>query len=169
MRPWLRLTLILMTVGGGFAGFAVTLQSLLNSLSAPPLNLFLTLLFAGLYAFVVASGLWFTHDPKRTDLLLAALAIQIPSISYSSFVYLFSAGLVWIISISGPEKDNTVGVHVGWEMYFGGSWKVSIRDGNPLRIGVNLVALTLFLLLWKAGQPSAPPAPDSQGVYDPSS
>src|SRR5215831_17858454 len=28
MKPWLRLTLITMTVGGGFTGVAVTLQSL---------------------------------------------------------------------------------------------------------------------------------------------
>ena len=59
MKPWLRLTLITMTVGGGFAGFVSTLQSLFNSLRASTLNLLLTVVFMGLYAFVTASGLLF--------------------------------------------------------------------------------------------------------------
>jgi len=157
-----------MAVGGGFTGLAITLQSLFNSFGGPPLNLLLTLVFVGLYALVVVSGLLFAHDSTRTGPLLAALAIQVPSISSSSFVYQFAAGLAGIISISSPEKENTAGAHYGWELFLGGSWRVSFGHGNPLGVGVNVVPLTLLLLLWKAAQTSSGetwPSRNSFGRY----
>ena len=154
MKPWIRLTLVAMTVGGGFAGFAFTLQSLLSSLSAPILNIALTLIFLGLYGFVVVSGLMFVHDARRTDLLVAALAIQIPSISSSVFTYRFAAGLEAVVSIGQPESANLLGVHFGWNLLIGASWNVAFHGDHPLIFGVNCGALGMLLLLLRAQQPS---------------
>ena len=52
MKPWLRLTLITVTVGGGFTGIAITLQSLLAAQNQPPVNYVLMLGFMALFAFV---------------------------------------------------------------------------------------------------------------------
>jgi hypothetical protein len=152
MKPWLRLTLITMTVGGGFAGFVSTLQSLFNSLRASTLNLLLTVVFMGLYAFVTASGLLFVHDPTRTGPLLAALAIQIPAISSSVIVYKFAAGLETFVSVGGSEQKNAMGVHFDWDLLLGGSWRFALQQDNPLRVGVNVAALAFLLLLWRTLQ-----------------
>lgn len=92
MQPWLRLTLITMTVGGGFAGFVGTLQSLFNSPGVSTFKLVLILIFMGLYVFVTVCGLLYVNDPGRTGPLVAALALQIPWISSPLIVYKFAAG-----------------------------------------------------------------------------
>lgn len=86
MKPWLRLALITMTVGGGFTGVVVNLQALFNSPGASILKLVLDLIFMGLYVFVCVSGLMFVHNPSRRGPLVAALAVQIPWISSSLIV-----------------------------------------------------------------------------------
>jgi hypothetical protein len=154
IRPWLRLTLVAMAVGGGFAGFVSTLQSLFNSPGASTLNILLTLVFMGLYGFVTASGLLFVHDPRRTGPLVVALAIQVPSISSSVIVYKFAAGLETFVSVGGSEQQNSVGVHFGWDLLLGGTWRFALQHDNPLRVGVNLAALALLFLLWRTLQPT---------------
>ena len=135
MKPWLRLTLVTMTVGGGFAGVAGTLQSLFNSPGASALNLMLILVFLGLYVFVIISGLLFVHDPTRTGLLLAALAIQIPSISSSLVVYKFAAGLEAFINVGGLGKDSTTGAHLDWNLLLGSSWRFAFQQSNSRALG----------------------------------
>jgi len=66
MKTWLRLTVVVMTVGGGFAGFTGILQTLFQSHSLRPLNLLLMVLFLGLYGYVTVSGLVFVYEPRRT-------------------------------------------------------------------------------------------------------
>ena len=154
MKPWLRLILVTMTVGGGFAGFVSTLQSLFNSPHMSTVNLLLTVAFMGLYAFVTTSGLLFVQNPRRTGPLLAALAIQIPSISSSLILYKFAAGLEMFVSLGGPERENTMGVQFGWDLLLGGSWAVDLLHDHPLRVGVNIAALLPFLLLWRTLQPT---------------
>jgi hypothetical protein len=79
MKPWLRLTLITATVGGGFTGIAVTVQALLNPQNQSPL--LLMGFFLALFTYVTVSGLIFVQNPERKRPLIAALAIQIPWIS----------------------------------------------------------------------------------------
>jgi len=102
MKTWLRLTLITMTVGGGFAGVILTIQSLLDSGSRGPVHLVLLAGFLALYAFVTACGLLFVHDPSRLRPLLVALAIQIPWVSTPLVVYKFAAGSHVVLTVGGP-------------------------------------------------------------------
>jgi hypothetical protein len=159
MKPWIRLTLITMTVGGGFAGFAGTLQSLFHSSGASTLNLVLMVVFMGLYVFVAASGLLFVHDPTRTGPLLAALAIQIPSISSSIIVYKFAAGLEAFIIIGSTERERTIGAYLGWDLLLGSSWRFAVQHDNPLRVGVNVAALAILALLWQTLRPATAMTP----------
>lgn len=153
MKRWIRLTLIGMTVGGGFSGISSTLQSRLNSPQPSAPNIVLIVIFMGLYAFVTASGLLFAHDPTRTGPLFAALAIQVPSISSSGVVYSFSAGLQAFISFGRLEKENAIGVHADFRL--GSSWRFALQHDNPVRVGVNLVALAILILLWRTLQHSS--------------
>jgi hypothetical protein len=152
MKAWLRLTIVTITVGGGFTGIALTfpvLQSHWSSQSPRLANLFLILLFLVLNACVTASGLLFVHDPSRIFPLIAALAVQIPSISSSLFVYKFAAGLALVFSIDGPAKSAGNGIRLGSEFVLGNRWTISLSGEHPFSLGVNLVALATLILLWR--------------------
>lgn len=161
MKPWIRLILIVVTVGGGFSGFARTLEALFDSSGASTLNQLLKVVFLGLYAFVAASGLFFVQHPTRTGPLRAALAIQIPSISSSLVVFKFAAGLAAFLNLGGFERRNA-GLNIGWELRLGSSWSFSLQQDKPLRVGVNLAALAILVLLWRAVQPAGSIRPQKQ-------
>jgi phosphoglycerol transferase MdoB-like AlkP superfamily enzyme len=167
MKTWLRLTLITMTVGGGFAGIAVTLQALFNSPVASTLNLLAMIVFLGLYVFVTISGLIFVHDPKRTGPLMAALAIQIPSVSSSFIVYKFAVGVRAFLMVSGSEGPNTPAVRLSWDFFLGSSWTFSLLRDKPPGIGVNVAALAILAYSWQAlrsgGDQPSPTQPESEG------
>ncbi len=153
MKPWLRLTLITTTVGGGFTGFAATfraLQSGLSSHSQPTLNLLTMVLFLILNAGVTASGLSFVYDPNRTEGLIASLAIQIPCISTSLITYRFATGCELVLSITGPAKGEDLAFHLGWAYFLGSSWTLSISEERQFGLGVNVWALTMLVLLWRS-------------------
>lgn len=168
MKPWLRLTLITMTVGGGFTGVVLTLQLLFNSPGASTLNLLLMVTFMGLYVFVTVSGLIFVYDPQRTGPLVAALAIQIPWISSSLIVYKFAAGGQAFVMVGSSETPNTTGVHFGWEFLLGSSWRFALLQDKPLGIGVNLAALSILAVLWhtlrSGSHLTSPTRPESTGT-----
>jgi hypothetical protein len=150
MKPWLRLTLITITVGGGFAGLAATLQALFNSPGASTLNLLVMIVFMGLYAFVMVSGLIFVHDPRRTGPVVAALAIQIPWISSPLIVYKFAAGVQAFVMAGSPEKANSIGVHFYWDLLLGSSWRFAVLQDNSWGVGLNVAALAILAMSWQA-------------------
>lgn len=155
MKPWLRLTLITMTVGGGFAGFAITFQTLqtgLTSHNQPILNLLLMGIFLVLNAGVTFSGLLFVYDPHRTSLLFAALAIQIPSISSSLIAYRFATGFELVVSIKGPAKGEDLAFHLGSNFFLGSSWSLSFSSEHQFGLGINVVALIMLVLLRRSGR-----------------
>jgi hypothetical protein len=151
MKLWLRLALVTMTVGGGFAGFVSTLQSLFRS-GASTTNLVLTVLFVGFYACVTASGLLFVHDPTKNRPLVIVLMLQVPCISSSLIVYRFGAGFDLCTAVGGTENASRVEAGFFWDFMLGSRWRCVFGQESPLRIGVNVVALALLLLLWRARQ-----------------
>jgi hypothetical protein len=153
MKLWLRLTLITMTVGGGFAGFVLTFQTLqsgLTSHSQPPLNLLIMGIFLLLNAGVTVSGLLFVCDPHRTNPLIAALALQVPWISSSLIAYKFATGFELVLSVSGPAKGEDLAFHLGWAFFLGSSWSLSVSQEQQFGLGVNVWALTMLVLLWRS-------------------
>jgi hypothetical protein len=159
MKPWLRLTLITMTVGGGFTGFVLTLQALQSGLTShnqPALNLLTMGFFLLLNAGVTVSGLLFVCNPDRTNALFAALAIQVPWISSSLIAYRFATGFELVLSINGPAKGEDLAFHLGWAFFLGSSWSLSFSQEHQFGLGVNVWALTMLVLLWRSVQMSLP-------------
>lgn len=168
MRTWLRLALITMTVGGGFTGFVVTLQSFFGSLGQSPLNLLLMAVAIALYAFIFVSGLIFVHDPRRTKPLSVAFAIQIPWVSSPFLTYKLAAGSEAALSV-GNIEEGRVGVHLGADSLMGSTFAFNLLRGDRWIIGVNLIALTIFVLLLRFVQTPAPTVQTSSGApVDPS-
>ncbi|HLX82561.1 MAG TPA: hypothetical protein VKR59_01600 [Terriglobales bacterium] len=146
-----------MTVGGGFAGLTFTLQSLFTSLGHGFLNSLLMFVAVVLYAFVFVSGLIFAHDPHRTTPLSVALAIQVPWISSPFVTYEFGAGIQAALSVGNIEQGR-FGFHLGADSIVGCMFRFNLLQENRWTIGVNVVALTIFVLLWRATHTLAPNA-----------
>jgi hypothetical protein len=139
MKPWLRLTLITLTVGGGFTGFVGTLPSLLRHGSQQPV---LFLMFAGflaLYAFVAASGLLFIQNEKQILPLLIGFAVQVPWISSPVLAYQFTAGFNVSVGLFAGR--------LGWVVRLGGDWHCVLGQKAAWGAGVNLFALFIMGLL----------------------
>jgi hypothetical protein len=140
MKNWVRLSVIVMTVGGGFMGFCETLEYLLRIQSSRFAPYGLALVFLGLYAFVLYSGLLFVHDPRRTKPALIAFALQVPWVSSPFLAYEFSAGAEATAGWLGPAR----GVYS-----LGSQWHCNLFQKVPYGIGVNLFAVLMIgLLVW---------------------
>src|SRR5690242_8307557 len=158
MKTWLRLTAVAMTVGGGFAGFAVSLQTLLhpyNQKLPSPLSMIVVLV---LYGYVTVSGLIFVENPSRTAPILAALALQVPSVSSPVITYFFNSGLSLFVGIGYPQQAGAFAL-LRFDLFFGSSWRFSFFQDDHWRIGVNLIALILFISTWKIRQAICEQAP----------
>ncbi len=149
MRAWLRLTLIAATVGGGFMGFVICLQAMIEAKNQPAAFYALMLAFSALYAFVTSSGLVFAHAPDRTRLLSFALAVQVPWVSSPLLAYRFAAGIMLSVGLFGGQP--------GFLVRLGSDIQVNFFQELPWGIGVNVAALALFVLVQQSVRPPATP------------
>lgn len=154
------MTIVLMTVGGGFAGVLITADRLFHLNGHGAAYAIIIAIFFLLYAFVTASGLMFVHDPHRTRPVLVALALQIPWVSCPIFVYQFASGLYAVMTVGEPEVAGNIGFHLGWSAQFGSLFRVAGFQEIPWNLGVNLIAVLMFVLLRRSVQePSQTPLP----------
>jgi hypothetical protein len=158
MKQWLRLTLVTVTIGGGFTGVALTLQALLSAKEQSPFGYVLILVFLALFAFVTVSGVMFVHDPNQTSLLIASLALQIPWVSSPICAYKFAAGFQLCGALMGGRFSG--GIRLGSD------FQINLFQRLPWGIGVNFFALALLILLLRATRTPdnpVPPTPDAGG------
>ena len=153
MATWLRLTLVTMTVGGGFVGLVFTAQALTNPGAMRPQALLLVAGFAGLYAFVLVAGLLFVHNPRRVLPVVVAVTAQLPWVSSPLLAYRFTAGAhVTVGMIAGRVVVTT---------RLGSDFQFNLLQPVPVGGGINLVALLLLAFLIRGQSrpvtPSAPP------------
>jgi hypothetical protein len=150
MKSWLRLTLVTVTVGGGFAGVAMTLRSLPTAHSQPPIYYAFALAALALFTFVTISGLIFVHDSERTGLLIISLFIQIPWVSSPIIAYKLATGFqVSVVFIGGRFAG---GFHLGSDV------QLNLFRQFPWGVGINLFALVLLILLLRSAQVPARPS-----------
>jgi hypothetical protein len=142
MKSWLRLTLITVTVGGGFTGVAITLQALLERQGQPPLYYVFMLAFLALFAFVTVSGLVFVHHPERTGPMIVTLALQIPWVSSPIITYKLAAGFQVSVALIGGRFAG------GFRL--GSDFQINFFQQLPWGAGINLFALALLVLLLRA-------------------
>ena len=145
MKTWLRLTLIAMTVGGCFTGIALTFQALQTPRNRDLPNLEMLALLFALYTYVIGSGLVFVYDPQRTRPMMVALAMQIPRISSPLIIYKFCAGFEAFFDVKIAPPDP----RFEWQLFFGSRAQFAMLGEAPWSVGVNILALTMLLLLWK--------------------
>jgi hypothetical protein len=148
MALWFRLTSIVLTVGGGFAGIVGICQAVSARGVRHVGDLLLLLVFFALYAFVLAAGLVFAGYPRRTTLLVIAFSLQVPSFSSPVLGYCFGAGVSVTIGTLAGNPQCT--------FRLGSDFSGSVLQGHPWGAGLNIVALgALATLLWHRRVPVA--------------
>jgi hypothetical protein len=147
MKPWLRATLILLSIGGGFAGVSLSIPLFANANFGIALIIFVFIL---MYAFVAATGLLFALDERKTKPLCIALALQLPFLSSPLLIYKFGAGFLATLFMGGPSPADNIGFRVGWEWYFGAFWRFGLLENAPWTVGINIVPLVMLILLRRA-------------------
>lgn len=146
MKTWLRLTLVTLTVGGGFLGFVYTLPMFSSTLTA--LKFVEASCSLLLYSFVTVSGLIFVHDPDSTGPLFGALALQVPWVSSPVVLYHFSTGLKFVLKGTYPQDA----FNLGFEAFLGSTFRFDVAQAHPWGIGVNLVPIILIVIMVKSAR-----------------
>jgi len=140
MKTWLRLCLVTMTVGGGFAGFATIFQALFTpAIRDSSANMCIGLVFLALYGFVVLAGLAFVRNPQQLTLLVVALALQIPELFLPSFSYQFRSGFAVVAGIGEAGLTGTI--------YLGSQFACYFQQAFPWEMAINLPPIILLVLL----------------------
>jgi len=153
MKTWLRLTIVTMTVGGGFSGMALTSQFFLHPTGYQAQSAMMASLFA-LYAFVFVSGLLLVQNPQKTRLLIVALALQIPCILSPIIVYRFASGASVVLGVGTVE--GTSGFKLDASAGLGSNLEFNLMQGHRWSIGINFVALAILVLLLRSVRTPAP-------------
>jgi hypothetical protein len=157
MNIWTKRLLILLSIGGGFAGVNFML-ALISRQNVGVAHVLLIVAMIATYGFGIFAGFRLIEDEaKGLRLLRWFFVLQIPIISSAPFSYQltcgFGAGLTWIAN------------QVSFFWRFGSEMGVLISSGRPWGIGVNLFALAMFIWTGRImarrsnlDQPSAPMA-----------
>jgi hypothetical protein len=149
MKTWLRLLLVVSTVGGGFTGFSLAANGFSSFMEHGLATGLGGLTIMALYGFVTAAGLLFVYDSRRTRPMLAAIALQIPWVSLPVFEYHFAAASYIAITLVLPQGPGLIGTNVEWSALLGADCKfrfASVLEG-PSSVGINLFAVLLYVLL----------------------
>ena len=139
MRSWLRLTLLTMTIGGGFCGIATTWQLLFSPQIQGPGLATICAAFLLLNTFVLTSGLLFVNNPQKTMPLVISLALQVPMVSSPIIAYQVVTGLGVVTGMSDGNLFATVRLGSLWEFY--------LLQQHPWGIGLNLVPIFLLVAM----------------------
>jgi hypothetical protein len=139
MKTWFRWILLILSIGGGFTGFVLTIKELFHPQSKQIIYFILFCGFSSLYLFILIAGLIFADNPKKIKPLLLAFALQVPWVSSPIMAYRFSAGIHLTVGVIGGD------LRVLFRL--GSDWQFNLMQNLSWGIGVNVPALVLIFLL----------------------
>jgi hypothetical protein len=142
MKPWLRRTIGILTLGGSFVGVTVAFQFLLGG-TQPLVGNLITLAFVATYGWGVWVGLRLIEQaPRASDMGGIYWLLQVPQFSSPLAGYLFSSGTQLFV-------QYTVGASLGISWQLGSRFEYSLLEsGKPWTIGINLGALAIAFVLY---------------------
>jgi len=140
MNAWFRRLLLILTIGGGFAGVLLTIHSLPQGNKV--IGYISLLAFIGLYSYGIFVGFKLSEGPVPLEHLRVYFGLQIPFISSPLIAYRFCSGLSATVAIIQP------GLRGRWDYRLGSVWRFVIHSSAPWGVGINLVALVIVLLLY---------------------
>jgi len=137
---WLRRLIGVMLVFGGGYGLFDVVQSLRRPLS--DISVFIHVLFFLMYTWSIVAGIFvFENQGKGWLWAKILLLIQIPVIKTSVISYQFMVG-------AGLNADFAA-AQVRFRLATGAEYDLDFFVTHALSLGVNIIALVLFLFIWK--------------------
>ncbi len=139
MNKYLKITVILLQVVGGLLGIALICGNFLSG-QLTSIGVIFNFAFVLVFAFGIMAGVVLIKKEKLGILLsIIFQAMQIPIFIGSKLSYVMFTGACFNI-----YKHAT---GYGFDFYFGSRYYFYINSGEPWLIGINIVALVLFVLL----------------------
>jgi hypothetical protein len=138
MNAWFRRFLLILTIGGGFIGVALTTQFF--SQANKVIAYIMLLAFVGLYGYGIFVGLKLSEGSAPLRHLRLYFGLQIPFISSPLIAYRFCSGLQATVAIIQPG--------LRWDCRLGSEWQIAILSSGLWGVGVNFVALAIVFLLY---------------------
>ncbi len=145
MNKWIKRFLILSQLGGGFMSLALIIQNLFG-IRTFDISLLIYVVFIAFAIFSIFAGFQLIEG-KPKALLVSAIcqAIQIPLFYTKLASYLCSTGLLGAIYFQrNPEQSK-----FGFEFILGCRTEIHLLKEMNFTIGINVVALALFIYLLK--------------------
>ena len=137
MSTWLRLTLVTLSVGGGFAGLAAIVDAMCGPAAQGVATAAIFVGFLSVFLFVLIAGLLLVQNPRRVTPMIVALALQVPIISSPVIAYRLISGLNVSAAVS---EGNLV-----FSYRFGSFAQFNYLQQLPFALGVNFVPLALLI------------------------
>ncbi len=145
MKTWVRAIHLVMLVGGGFAGFVLTLQMILDGPQLDAVTASIGWLAELGLAYFVVAGVAVSQNDKYLPMAMAAYILQIPWLLSPIMTYRFAAGLALNVFVAG---DN-----IGCTYFLGTQWYVGMARGDVWGFGLNWVAIAMVIVVacqWRA-------------------
>src|SRR5580765_4473399 len=138
MNIWLRRLLLILLIGGGFAGLALITEFVFQPIK--PIARIAMLGFICAYCYSIFIGLKLSEGTASLNYVRLYYALQIPFLSSPIITYRFGSGLQVTLAII--ESGLTSSCRLGSEFQF------AIGSSAPWGIGINFVGLAILLLLY---------------------
>ena len=156
MNIWTKRLFILLTVGGGYCG-AVFMFILFPQVKGQIAGYILVSAMIATFAFGVFCGLRLIEDePQGLKLLRWFFGIQIPVLSSPLIAYQLSSGAGLTVSWIGSKMS------LFWQ--FGSEMGVWIFQDRPWGIGVNALAVVMFIWTGRLLKSRAPGSTSGSGI-----
>ena len=139
MNIWFRRFLLILTIGGSFAGLVLTWQIIFLAEKPFWVTYVISLIFLALYGYGVFIGVCLAEGANPISSLIFYFAMQVPFISSHRVTYRFYSGLEATLAI----RD----FGLGWDARFGSEWRLAILSSAPLGFGINVVAIIIVFIL----------------------
>jgi hypothetical protein len=143
IKTWLRLTLIVTTVGGGFCGAAFSAQYLFSPQTTGLAVKVICSAFLALNAYVVTSGLLLVQNSRRLKPVIASLIMQVFSFSSPIVTYSFGTGVFFLVGLSGSGAM----IRAFFNFRVGALWEFYLFRSSGWDVGINLFPVALLLCL----------------------
>jgi hypothetical protein len=140
MNTWTRRAHLLLTLGGGFTGAAITSVALLNA----PLsieNVAVLSIALAFYIFGVVLGIRIAEGGSSRTALLSFYGPQIPLLSSQLVVYRLGSGAHLDFGILAKQFY--------WHAQIGCDFEFRLMTSAPFGVGINILAVTMCVLAWR--------------------
>jgi hypothetical protein len=139
MNPWLRRLQLVLTIGGGFAGLAVSFDTMSDSFRQSVPNGLIIVPAALYFLSAIVIGLRLAEDRASRRSLLWLYGVQVPLLSSPVIAYRLSLGAHAYVGVLGDSFY--------WHFQFGDLYRVNLGNGDlPWGVGVNLFGLAMYLI-----------------------